>query len=743
MTAGRTKYCGCRKRYASGATPAALAALLSLTAPPLHAATPLQSAAEPKSDDIVVTAPVGEALVEPEAELTEADIAAYGASTIGDLIARITPLTGRPGEQPIVLVNGKRIDGVGSVNGFPPEALARLAILRPEAAARYGYASDRRIVNVVLKRHFSAWQSEAGAGMATAGGRASTRASIGRFVIDGDTRWNAQLQASRDEPLLQSERDGRRDPASRARTLLPSADAASLNLTVARPLGQFVGTVAIDAAKRGQRQLLGLGPAEDTAARALRGDRDTSNIGLSTMVAGNLDGWNGSLILRYGRSWSDASIERIAPASTIAIETTRSRSENLSAQFNLNRTILTLPAGAATANLTIGTTRNWSASQRTGRPLPAAEFRRRQTDAQLSLTLPLSSASGGTVGDLSLDLAAGLGSASGSLQKRYEASVNWSPVAALELRAATGFADLVPTPDQIGGAYVEEIRHIYDIRRQETVDALWITGGNPDLGRGTQRSYSLRAALRPFGPAPLTLTFEYRRQEASGGVAAFPTLTPAVEDAFPERVRRDAAGRLLSVDARPIAIAHDIDERLDSSLILAIAAHNRSEHATAKANGSRWQATLAVTHGLLLRSELVTRPGLPPLDRIDGDVAQSRHTLGFQFVASKPGLGITLDGSWQSPFRLRNPALPGGRGDYHYRGVLTANLRLHAEPDKLLPKGNSPAWLSNLQISFDIRNLLGTYRKVALADGTVPAGYRRYDVDPLGRSVQLSLRKRF
>lgn len=56
---------------------------------------------------------------------------------------------------------------------------------------------------------------------------------------------------------------------------------------------------------------------------------------------------------------------------------------------------------------------------------------------------------------------------------------------------------------------------------------------------------------------------------------------------------------------------------------------------------------------------------------------------------------------------------------------------------------NPPSWLSNLQLTFDIRNLLDTYRKVALADGTAPAGYRRYDVDPLDRSVQLTLRRRF
>lgn len=742
---GRSAVPGRRRRRLAG-----LAMLLSLQAGPLRAQTadgpsPRETAAG--DHEIIVTAHVGEALVEAETELTESDIDAYGASTIGELVSRIAPLTGRVDEQPVVLVNGKRVDGVGGVNGFPPEALARLAILRPEAAARYGYPPGRRVVNLVLKRSFASWQAEAGFGMATAGGRAGARGSLGRFVIAGDTRWNAQVQASHDDALRQDERDGSAD--ARARTLMPAADAMSLNLTAARPLGGFLGTLTLDASRRSLRQSLGPGPESGAdSVRVLRGTRATDNIGLSAMIAGSVAGWNGNLILRYGRSWSDGAIERIAGAS-ISAETTRARSESLAMQLNLNRVIATLPAGPATANLTAGAMRNRSANGRSGEAAslpPENRFRQRQADLQLSLGLPLSSAAGGPLplGDLSLDLATGIGTASGSaIRKRYDIGANWRPFAALDIRAAFGFAELAPTPEQVGGAYVEEIRRVYDIRRDEAVDALWITGGNPDLGRGSQRIYSIRAALRPFGPALLTLTSEYRRQAASGGAAAFPALTPAVEDGFPGRVRRDASGRLLSVDARPIAIARDLDERLDSSLVLAFAPRARAEGDAAARSRPRWQATLAVTHGLLLKSELLTRPGLPPLDRIDGDIAQSRHVLGFQLVAGRPGLGITFDGSWQSPFRQRNPGIADGLGDYRYRGFILGNLRLHAEPEKLLAGGQASAWPANLQISLDIRNLFDTYRKARLADGSRPPGYRRYAIDPLGRSVQLSLRKRF
>ncbi len=72
-----------------------------------------------------MTAQWGAALVEPETELDEAEIDAYGANSIGDLVSLIAPLTGRANEYPIILIDSERADGATGINGFPPEALAR------------------------------------------------------------------------------------------------------------------------------------------------------------------------------------------------------------------------------------------------------------------------------------------------------------------------------------------------------------------------------------------------------------------------------------------------------------------------------------------------------------------------------------------------------------------------------------------------------------------------------------------
>jgi hypothetical protein len=429
----------------------------------------------------------------------------------------------------------------------------------------------------------------------------------------------------------------------------------------------------------------------------------------------------------------------------------RSRGENFTFQLSANKAILSLPAGAVTTNISIGAGHSRTANKRidgaTGESF-STDVQRKQLDARMSLNLPVLSAREGgfgALGDLSLDIAGSAAAASRSpLRSRLDTGANWTPFPALELRASAGFAQLIPTIDQLNGPYVEDVRRIYDFTRQEIAEPVWITGGNPTLGRGSMRNYSLRASLRPFGARPLTLTSEYQRQVAKGGAGVLPAPTPVIESAFPERFVRDSTGRLVSVDARPISIARDLSERLDNSLSLSLSPGARvGEGAPAALAPNPWQFTLSINHGWLLRSELLIRRGAPAIDRLGGDTAQSRHSVGFQLVAGKSGFGMTLDGNWQSGFRLRDPDAPGGERDYRHQPVAIMNLRLFAEPGRLLRTAEKPAWLSDLNISLDIQNLFNTYRHVTLGDGSVPAGYERYEVDPLGRTIQLSVRKRF
>ncbi len=705
--------------------------------------------------EIVVTARYGEALVEPEIELDELQIDSYGAYSIGELVRRITPLTGRPDERPIILINGERVDSIQDLASFPPAALKRLAILPPEAAGRYGYAGNQRVVNLVLKRHFVSWEAQASVKAPTAGGQIGGSGSAGRFVIDGKARWSAQVQLAGESALFESSRASSppRADDDAFRSLRPATEQMSVSAGLTRPIGRFSASLSLNAAASGSRQSLGLAQT-DPGARApvLLGRQNSRNLGLSTSLSGPLAGGRAIFSANYTRVWANGRIDQPDGLSPEGFATSRNRSvsENLSTRLTYNRSIADLPAGPLTATLTAGMNRNRTTSRfRNGIDDDDRTVRVGQDryDGRLSFAVPIASRNENPhslLGDLALDFAGGLTFGSRETSRpRFELGANWSPVPALRFDGSVSFAKLAPSLDQLTAPYSEEVRRVYDFARQEIAEPVWVTGGNPDLGSGRRRTLSLGATLRPFDPRLLSLSVEYRGQQSTGGAGGFPGVSLAVEVAFPDRFVRDAAGRLIRVDARPIRIVRDTTERLNNSLTLLLAPGRKEEGASAALTGHPWQFTLSVNHGWLLRSELLTSLGAPVIDRLDGDTAQSRHNVSVQLVAGKPGMGVTLDGNWQSGFRLRAPAGSDGQPDYLHRPVTTLNLRLFAEPERLLRTPEKPEWLSDLNISLEIRNLFNSYRRVVLDDGSVPAGYRRYDVDPLGRTIQLSVRKRF
>lgn len=711
--------------------------------------------------EIVVTARFGEALVEPEAELDEQQIDAYGAYSIGELVRRVAPLTGRPDEPPIILVNGERVDSIQDLASFPPAALQRLAVLPPEAAGRYGFAGNQRVVNLVLKKHFVSWETQVGVKLPTAGGRIGGNGSAGRFVIDGKARWNAQVQLSGESALFRSSRapssrtDDLVDPDDYL-SLLPATNQLAVSMGIARPLGRFTGSVSVNAATSGSRQWLGLASADPGSANrsVLLSRQSSQSLALSGTLSGPLTGGRAIFGVNYARNWADGRIDQPDETPVDGLRTSRNRSvsESLSARLTFNRSIASLPAGPLTATLTAGANRNRTTNRfsdglidedRVGR------VGRDRFDGRLSLAVPIASRSENPhspLGDLSLDLAGGLtfGPREAS-RERLEMGVNWSTVPAFRINGSLSYTRLAPSIEQLTAPDLEEVRRVYDFARQEIAEPVWVTGGNPDLGSGQRRTWALGATLRPFDPRLLSLSVEYQKQQSTGGAGGFPGLSPAVEAAIPDRFVRDASGHLIRVDARPIRIERDTTERLNNSLTLSLLPRvgNKRDAAGAVDPANLWNLSLSLNHGWSLRSELVTAAGLPPIDRLRGGTAQSRHNVGFQIVAGRPGLGAIVDGNWQSAFRLPGSSAEGGARDYRYKAAMTLNLRLFAEAERLLHMKGKPAWFSKLNVSLDIQNLFNGYRRVTLADGRAAPGYERYEADPLGRTVQLSLRKRF
>lgn len=771
--------------------------------------SPQQITATLAGDEIVITARRwGQADVPSETELDEAEIAAHGARSIGELIGDIAPLIDGTGSEPAILVNGRRIGNPSEIRDYPPEALNRVAILPPEAAGRYGYPAGQRVVNLELKRQYASWHVDAGLAVPTAGGRRSAQLTARRTAIDGNTRWNAQVALSDDTALLKSARriPAREDVLALLQTLQDNGgdtidpndfdsvagEARSLTASagLVRPVGSFSVSLNLNASSNRSAQRLGMPigsitlpprspwrPAAGAAVvtsrllgdAALQSRLQSETLGLSSSLSGLVGGWQASFSAQYTHSRSEnvydrgydmsAVQQRVDagdpafdpygrwPATPLLSDRTRSRADTLGASLNASRPVLKLPAGAVNASLAVNAVRNRS---RSGTLTEGAGGYRRfagdRLEGRWALTIPVASralAVLAPLGDIVFDISGEAATATGSsVRRRWNAGVRLVPFPFLDLRASIGRESVEPTFDQLHGAQVELITRVFDFARQEYVQPVRIFGGNPALSGGSIRNLSINALLRPFPGNVATFNVGYRRQEVRGGIWAFPMLTPDLEAAFPERIRRDPEGRLLTIDARPINISHDRTEAIASGLALRYTQKPKvAGLASRPLDGFRpWTVSLSLNHNWQLSSEAVIRPGLPALDRLRNN-GQPRHNVALSLIAGRPGFGATLNGNWNSAAHVRSGSTSAM--EFRYAPSILFNLALFVDFGQQAGGTEEKSWTSGLRVSLDLQNLLNGYRNVSVRSGSTERNYTRDEIDPIGRTIRLSIQKQF
>ncbi len=168
-------------------------------------------------DELVVEAPAngaGAVLgdIKPELQISEAEIQSYGVSSVAELVAQLAPQTqsgrGRSrGGMPVVLLNGARTSGFAELRDLPPEAIVRVDVLPEEAALKYGYTADQRVLNFITRKTFRAVTTEVDIEAATAGGTVTRELEAGLFRIDGDQRTQLKAELTGTSAVTEDERD--------------------------------------------------------------------------------------------------------------------------------------------------------------------------------------------------------------------------------------------------------------------------------------------------------------------------------------------------------------------------------------------------------------------------------------------------------------------------------------------------------------------------------------------------------
>ncbi|WP_116090242.1 TonB-dependent receptor [Sphingomonas crusticola] len=242
-----------------------LALAQAAPAPPPNPA-PTAPAAAPAADDeeeVVVQGqrPRGSVVGDIPAEqtLSQADVRAYGVNNISDLLDQLSPQTtsgrGRGGEQPVVLLNGRRISGFSEIRDLPTEAISRVEILPEEVALKYGYSADQKVVNFVLRERFLALVGQAGGSTSTEGGGTGVNPEANYVRIRGDNRLTLNLRYQENAKLRESQRDvtdvGTTQPfdlagnVAKPRDLIrPGCDAANADTAVCNQIDPALSALA-------------------------------------------------------------------------------------------------------------------------------------------------------------------------------------------------------------------------------------------------------------------------------------------------------------------------------------------------------------------------------------------------------------------------------------------------------------------------------------------------------------------
>ena len=160
--------------------------------------------------------------------------------------------------------------------------------------------------------------------------------------------------------------------------------------------------------------------------------------------------------------------------------------------------------------------------------------------------------------------------------------------------------------------------------------------------------------------------------------------------------------------------------------------------------GGRLQ--FAVYHTWHFTDRVQISPTLPVIDLLNGGAigsgGQSRHELEAQAGYANNGIGVRLSADWQSGTRVLG-GTPGTPNTLNFSSLATVNLRLFADLTQQLKVLKKNPWAAGMRVTFGISNLFDSRQRVRDANGNTPISYQPDYLDPLGRTVKLSIRKVF
>jgi hypothetical protein len=725
---------------------------MATLAPPVHAADVPGTTPEPPSE-ITVTAPRGTANggIEPLLELSPSELDAYGADSLTDLVAALRPLTrsSRSDQMAVVLING-HLAGQTEFDNLPREAIERVEVLPESVSLQYGFSENQRVLNFVLREHYSAVPIRATESGATEGGGQATAADASLVRLNDEARLTL-LASYKDNAWLRDSDRGIDVPYSSFYTLLPDTTDTKVAATVSRSILGVSSSFEASYEVASTRSLQGLATDTSSAAGEIEQPLDASGAVRTSRVALQLTGllhdfiWGTTVYYMHvaSRSTSDLGFDG---ADEMSIDRTESAFNIGNLQLSLSGPTVSLPAGPVIANFKFGLQYQGfdTRDAEPGAALTTSDLVRTVRSASVNASVPIANRDRDilpALGEISGTFSASLDSVSdfGNLFSE-SVGLDWHPVKKLHFDAIYTDHRTAPTVQQLQAPpiYTRNVE-TFDYITQQTVYLTEITGGNDSLAPTDSRQGSFGVSVGPFAGKTEFLA-HYQESRIGNAIGALPPTTAAVESAFPDRFVRDADGTLIEIDDRWVNLEHaQVDD-----VIWGVNAWIPLGESQAKAMANRLEFSLFDTW--YLRDVTLIRPGIPELNLLAGapsDVTggQPRHKIEFHALYHRDGFGTLLAVAWRSPTVVGSgdPAAPD---PIYFSSLGTADLRVFLDLGHL-PWMRSASWAQGARASLAVTNLFDRRQTVHDADGATPTAFEPGFLDPLGRVLALTIRKVF
>lgn len=457
----------------------------------------------------------------------------------------------------------------------------------------------------------------------------------------------------------------------------------------------------------------------------------------------------------------------------LAIRTSKAtgRSRNDVAVINLAGSAAKLPAGdvQATVEARLAGTAFQSRSS-FSLPGGARRIHRTEQSIRAALDVPLTSVSGDflpQIGDLSATAEYGLSHFSNAGTFSFHSvGLNWSPRPVVEFRGEISTIAIPAAIQSLGGpAIVTPQVRVFDPLTSSTVDVVQITGGNSALRPEKTDVRRISGLVRLIPRLNLQLNGEYVDTGTRNYISSLPEASAAVMLAFPDRFIRDSSGKLTTIDLRPVNFASHREKQFRYGFSLSTTlsggvkstahiansaaadddeAASRPSPATLPRHRPLIRLQLTANHSIVFSDEIKIRSGLDSVDLLGGGAigiagGRVRHQLDGSASVSSGGSGVRIGVTWRGPSTLES-RFGGVTDTLRFSPVLAVNLRAFADVHRFVPHAD---WSKRMRLSLNLLNATNDRQEVRDSAGNTPRQYQPGYRDPIGRTIEIELRKVF